>query len=70
MTIRLQNYHHLIAMQDQAALVVALIALGILLGYAALNWLPPRVQNAARYFYLGWMMSAFIGTFIAIVVKG
>jgi len=69
MTTRLANYYHLIAMQDQAALIVALIAVGILLGYAALNWLPPRVQIAARYFYLGWIMSAFVGTFIA-VLKG
>lgn len=70
MSQRFVIYQQYLAMQDHNVAIVALIALGLLLGYAALNWFPPRVQNAARFIYLGWMLCGFFGSFILVWLKG
>lgn len=70
MTVRYLNYMRMLQQQDQAAALVALIAVGILLGLAALEWLPSRVQNVARKIYFSWILLAFVGSIVYVWLKG
>lgn len=70
MSHRFVIYQNYLAAQDQVTIIIALIALGLLLGYAALTWLPPRVRDVMRSLYLGWTVCAFFGSFILVWLKG